>query len=48
MSSSKVSSLNLNDYLSADPTVKQKFVDDLYNSFRNTGFVVLKNHTITS
>lgn len=45
-SSRKVPSLDLNDYLSKDEAVKQKFSDDLYNSFKEYGFVILKGHTI--
>lgn len=47
MSIKKVPALNLNDYLSSDESVKQKFVKDLYNSFKEYGFVVLQNHTIS-
>ena len=43
----KVPALNLNDYLSTDVGVKDKFVKDLYNSFKEYGFVVLNNHPIS-
>lgn len=46
MSKRKVPSLNLNDYLSKDVDVKNKFVKDLYNAFKEYGFVVFNNHTL--
>ena len=46
MSQDKVPALKLNDYLSKDKEVRAQFVKDLYNSFKDYGFVVLTNHTI--
>lgn len=46
MSQRKVPSLSLKDYSSSDPAVRQKFIDDLYNSFKEYGFVVIKDHSI--
>lgn len=45
-SNKKVPALNLSDYLSKNKELKEKFVKDLYNSFKQYGFVVIKNHTI--
>lgn len=42
----KVLSLNLNDYLSPSLKIRQKFVEDLFKSFTESGFAVLKNHPI--
>lgn len=46
MSIRKVPALSLKEYLSQDPVKKEKFAKDLYNSFKEYGFVVLKDHTI--
>lgn len=48
MSLRKVPSLSLNDFLSSDKKTKDKFIKDLHNSFKEYGFVVLKNHIIDS
>lgn len=47
MSIKKVPALNLNDYLSSNLKVRQRFVYALYDSFKEYGFVVLNNHTIS-
>ena len=38
--------LSLKDYKSQDKAVKDKFIKDLYNSFHEYGFVVVKDHSI--
>ena len=32
------------DYLSPDPAVKEKFINDLGDTFSNIGFACVKNH----
>jgi len=32
------------DYLSPDPAVKKKFINDLGDTFSNIGFACVKNH----
>jgi isopenicillin N synthase-like dioxygenase len=46
MSIRKVPALSLQDSLSQDPVKKEQFAKDLYNSFKEYGFVVIKDHTI--
>lgn len=47
MSLRKVPALNLNDFLSSDIDVRRKFERDLFESFTEYGFVVLKEHPIS-
>lgn len=42
----KVPTLNLSEYRSNDQSLKDKFIKDLYNSFEEYGFVVIKGHDI--
>lgn len=42
-----IPSLNLDDFRSADPLVKAKFVADLGQAFNNIGFVAIKNHGLS-
>lgn len=46
MKSLKVPALSLKDYKSQDSAVREKFIQDLYNSFKEYGFVVIKDHAI--
>ena len=46
MSIKKVPSLSLKDYSSKDQSLREKFIQDLYNSFEKYGFVIIKDHTI--
>ncbi len=39
-----IPSVDLADFLSGDPTRKQKFVDDIGSAYEEIGFVSLKNH----
>ena len=39
-----VPSVDLNDFLSKDPTKKQKFVSEIGDAFEQIGFVALKGH----
>jgi isopenicillin N synthase-like dioxygenase len=39
--------VNLADFLSGDPQLKQKFLNDLGKAYENTGFVAVKNHGIS-
>jgi isopenicillin N synthase-like dioxygenase len=39
--------VNLADFLSGDPQLKQKFVNDLGKAYEDTGFVAVKNHGIS-
>lgn len=47
MSLKKVPALSLKDYLSEDKDKKESFAKDLYNSFQEYGFVVIKDHPIS-
>src|SRR5437868_5227719 len=38
--------VNLADFLSGDPQLKQKFVNDLGKAYEDVGFVAVKNHGI--
>src|SRR3954447_18738855 len=38
--------VNLVDFLSGDPQLKQKFVNDLGKAYEDVGFVAVKNHGI--
>ncbi len=38
--------VNLTDFLSGDPQLKQKFVNDLGKAYEDVGFVAVKNHGI--
>jgi isopenicillin N synthase-like dioxygenase len=40
----KIPSVNLLDFLSDDPKVKQKFVDEIGQAYETIGFVALKGH----
>jgi len=40
----KIPSVNLADFLSNDPTRKQKFIDEIGYAYENIGFVALKGH----
>ena len=42
----KVPKLNISDYDSPNLSTRKKFIDKLYSSFREFGFVVIKNHSI--
>lgn len=42
-----IPSLDLDDFRSADPSKKAKFVADLGQAFNNIGFVAIKNHGLT-
>ncbi len=44
---SEVPSLDLEDFLSGDPEIKNKFVADLGGAFNTIGFVAIKNHGLT-
>lgn len=44
---SEVPSLDLHDFLSGDPEIKNKFVADLGAAFNTIGFVAIKNHGLT-
>lgn len=41
-----IPSVNLSDFLSEDPTRKQKFVQEIGKAFEEIGFVSLKNHCL--
>ncbi|MBB6004681.1 isopenicillin N synthase family oxygenase [Arcicella rosea] len=43
-----IPSLDLADFLSGNPTLKEKFVQDLGAAFNNIGFVAIKNHGLTN
>ena len=47
MSIRKVPALKLSDYSSSDLSVKDKFKKDLYNSFKEYGFVVITDHSVS-
>ena len=40
----KIPSVNLSEFLSNDPKVKQKFVDEIGEAYETIGFVALKGH----
>ena len=40
----KIPSVNLSEFLSSDPKVKQKFVDEIGKAYETIGFVALKGH----
>ena len=40
----KIPTLDLNDFISGKPNEKEKFVNELGESFENIGFIALKNH----
>jgi isopenicillin N synthase-like dioxygenase len=40
----KISSVNLEDFLSNDPTRKQNFINEIGHAYENIGFVALKGH----
>ncbi len=40
--------VDLKDFLSNDPSLKQAFVNDLGQAFENIGFVILKGHYLSS
>ena len=40
----KISSVNLSEFLSNDPKIKQKFVDEIGEAYETIGFVALKGH----
>lgn len=46
MSLKKVPALSLKEFLSQDPVAREKFAQDLYNSFKEYGFVIIKDHPI--
>ena len=39
-----IPSVNLADFLSEDPSKKQKFIEEIGNAYENIGFVALKGH----
>lgn len=47
MSIQKIPSVDLRDFLSADPTLKNKFVSEIGNAFETIGFVALKGHFLS-
>ena len=40
----KIPSVNLLDFISNDPILKQKFVDEIGKAYETIGFVALKGH----
>ncbi|GGG45609.1 flavonol synthase [Croceivirga lutea] len=42
-----IPSVNLQEFLSDDPTVKQKFIDEIGNAFSEIGFVALGGHFLS-
>ncbi|MFK7757465.1 MAG: isopenicillin N synthase family dioxygenase [Flavobacteriales bacterium] len=42
-----IPTVDLNDFLSSDPSVKEKFVKELGEAYEDIGFVALKNHLIS-
>ncbi len=40
----KIPSVNLKDFLSDDPAIKQKFISEIGNAYETIGFVALKGH----
>jgi len=44
MAMNNIPSVDLADFLSEDPTRKQKFVDEIGKAYEEIGFVALKNH----
>jgi isopenicillin N synthase-like dioxygenase len=42
-----IPSVNLADFLSDDPSRKQKFVDEIGSAYEDIGFVSLKNHFLS-
>ena len=40
----KIPNVNLLDFLSNDPKIKQKFVDEIGQAYETIGFVALKGH----
>ena len=40
----KIPSVNLNDFLSNDAELKQKFVSEIGHAYESIGFVALKGH----
>jgi isopenicillin N synthase-like dioxygenase len=43
----KIPSLDLNDFLSGDPQLKKKFVEDLGNAYNEIGFIAVRNHGLS-
>ena len=39
-----IPSVNLADFLSEDPSKKQKFIEEIGDAYENIGFVALKGH----
>jgi isopenicillin N synthase-like dioxygenase len=48
MSTLRIPTLNVQDFLSGDPTLKSKFVSDLGKAYTDTGFVVIRNHAVST
>lgn len=47
MSIEKIPSVDLNDFLSDDPALKQKFVNEIGKAYEDIGFVALKGHFLS-
>ena len=43
----EVPSVDLNDFTSDDPVLKENFVQTLGNAYKNIGFVAVKNHGLS-
>ena len=44
----EIPAVDLNDFIAADPTAKQNFVQTLGSAFANVGFVAVKNHGLSA
>ena len=47
MSQNGIPSVNLADFLSEDPSRKQKFVNEIGKAYEEIGFVALKGHFLS-